>query len=414
MEKRLVPGELYRHYKGGIYRIVDECINAENDEHTVIYENEAGEKFTRGFFDFFARVDIWGNEYSTVRFVWVENGKNDTVSIDGEKLVVEKARTNWWGDLSLATGPRPEKETPKDTVKTEGGEEFEVKFGIVDFSEHQVKFSHLFSKDQEESKTDEVCWSECQIVQSLRDGDKVLVIPAAVPSDIGKFCGVYLDGEELGNFYNSFDMARFYKSLDQDIARLTDCDEILPPNSSVRRFIYDTLDAEKKKSNLDSKYVPNNCIDINKIRVGQGNDFYKILQEEILEYVREKDLNKINTEFELEGKRVQDILEEQREKASSIYVSRETLESGPENFVPTEVVKARVLLQGDMDGICDYTLPTANIDQRYYILAPKKEGGKVKRQFGIPGEDYLILGEGFAKIVSKEKFELKYKHEIPF
>lgn len=403
MEKRLVPGELYRHYKGGIYRIVAECINAENDEHTVIYENEAGEIFTRGIYDFFSQVNIWGNEYSTVRFVWVENGKNDTVSIDGEKLVVEEARINWRGDLSLATGPRPEKETPKDTVKTEDGEEFDVSSGMVDFSEHQVKFSHLFSKDQEESKTDEVCWSECQIVQSLRDGDKVLVIPAAVPSDIGKFCGVYLDGEELGNFYNSFDMARFYKSLDQDIARLIDCDEILPPNSSVRRFIYDILDAEKKKSNLDSKYVPNNYIDINKIRVGQGNDFYKILQREILEYVEEKNLNKINQEFQLEGERVQTL-------AELLNVKKET--SDTQNFVPTEVVKARVLLQGDMDGVCDYTLPTGNIDQRYYILAPKKEGGKVKRQFGIPGEDYLILGEGFVKIVSKEKFELKYKHEI--
>jgi hypothetical protein len=279
MEKRLVPGELYRHYKGGIYRIVDECINAENDEHTVIYENEAGERFTRGIYDFFSQVNIWGNEYSTVRFVWIENAKNDTVNIDGEKLLVKEAQINWWGDLSLATGPRPEKEVPKDTIKTEDGEEFEVKFGMVDFSENGAKF-------------------------------------------------------KLSDF--SF--------------------------------------PDKK---------------------------------ELLEAA--KDLNKINQEFELEGKRVQDILEEQREKASSIYVKKETPDT--QNFVPTKVIEARVLLQGDIDGVCDYI---GHIDQRYYILAPKKEGGRVKRQFGIPGEDYLILGEGFAKIVSKEKFEAKYKHEIPF
>ena len=281
MEKRLVSGELYRHYKGGLYRIVDECINAEKDEHTVIYENESGERFTRGIWDFFSQVNIWGNEYSTVRFVWVENGKNDTVSIDGEKSVVERARTNMWGDL--ATGPRPEKTILRDVVKDE--------------NKADLKYSDLSFPDE--------------------------------------------------------------KTVDQINQMLSDIRE----------------DLETSKPNKD------------------GFSFFS----DVVGVTRE-DLHKINQEFEAVSEpRFMTTAEQE------FFKRLEKDKTDFKNYVSKEVIEARLLAEEDIDGFETSVTPLGHEELEKFIIAPKKEGGRVKRQFGIPGEDYLVLGEGFAKIVSKEK-----------
>ena len=37
--KNLEIGAIYEHYKGGIYQVLYEAINSENQEHLVIYKN---------------------------------------------------------------------------------------------------------------------------------------------------------------------------------------------------------------------------------------------------------------------------------------------------------------------------------------------------------------------------------------
>lgn len=75
-----------------------------------------------------------------------------------------------------------------------------------------------------------------------------------------------------------------------------------------------------------------------------------------------------------------------------------------QKYVRKEVVEAKRVTVSD----CQF------IRSEFFVLAPKKLGGKVKNQKAKPKLDYLIIGEGYAKVVSKETFEEKYKLEIPF
>lgn len=132
MEKILVVGEFYRHYKGGVYRIVGECTNAETDDHSVIYEDESGEVYVRTLNNFFSRVDFWDKSYRTVRFTWMDTRKNDIVIIGEEKIKMQE----YFMSGPIITGPpKPKK---KDTIKTPDGEDIEVGSGAVDFVRFKI------------------------------------------------------------------------------------------------------------------------------------------------------------------------------------------------------------------------------------------------------------------------------------
>lgn len=79
-------------------------------------------------------------------------------------------------------------------------------------------------------------------------------------------------------------------------------------------------------------------------------------------------------------------------------------------YIRKEIISAKVLEISDVDGE-GQTIGGKSVG---FIWAPKQESGKVVEHSGIIGEDYLVLGEGYIKIMNKEKFEAKYKLEVPF
>lgn len=81
-----------------------------------------------------------------------------------------------------------------------------------------------------------------------------------------------------------------------------------------------------------------------------------------------------------------------------------------QTYVRKEIISAKVLESSDIDGFGE-TISGVLIG---YIYGPKQESGKVVEHSGVVNEDYLIRGEGYIKIMSKEKFEAKYKLEVPF
>ena len=62
------PG-LYRHYKGNMYRVIGEVLNATTDEIMILYQSEAGDYFCRGLEDWINPVYKDGQVLERFRFI---------------------------------------------------------------------------------------------------------------------------------------------------------------------------------------------------------------------------------------------------------------------------------------------------------------------------------------------------------
>jgi len=59
MEETTILG-IYKHYKGGLYTILDVALHTEDDELLVIYQNAKGDRFARPYDMFFGEVFVDG------------------------------------------------------------------------------------------------------------------------------------------------------------------------------------------------------------------------------------------------------------------------------------------------------------------------------------------------------------------
>lgn len=75
------------------------------------------------------------------------------------------------------------------------------------------------------------------------------------------------------------------------------------------------------------------------------------------------------------------------------------------SYVRKEIVSAKVLDSEDIDRF-GKTIDSVHIG---FVLGPRQKDGRVVEHSGVIGEDYLLQGDGFIKVVSKAKFEEKYK-----
>ena len=61
--KDLEIGGMYRHYKGGKYKVLHEAVHSENMEHLVIYQNLADETiWARPKHEFLENIMVEGKE----------------------------------------------------------------------------------------------------------------------------------------------------------------------------------------------------------------------------------------------------------------------------------------------------------------------------------------------------------------
>ena len=75
MDNTIIKPGLYRHFKGGLYRVIAECIIADSNPGTVgvVYQNEAGDLFVRSLVNWIQPVVRFedGTEIMCERFRYI-------------------------------------------------------------------------------------------------------------------------------------------------------------------------------------------------------------------------------------------------------------------------------------------------------------------------------------------------------
>ena len=61
-----IPGDKYKHFKGGIYEIIGNAKHSETDQDFIVYTDESGEIWVQPsllFFGNFRINDVWAKEF---------------------------------------------------------------------------------------------------------------------------------------------------------------------------------------------------------------------------------------------------------------------------------------------------------------------------------------------------------------
>lgn len=78
-EYREMMGDLYRHFKGGVYKVICEAKHSETGEEMVVYRNtESGETWAR------PKEMFYGKRGNVQRFTKIEEAEDDNERLAGE------------------------------------------------------------------------------------------------------------------------------------------------------------------------------------------------------------------------------------------------------------------------------------------------------------------------------------------
>lgn len=129
-------------------------------------------------------------------------------------------------------------------------------------------------------------------------------------------------------------------------------------------------------------------------KTNSKESFTEWLDKKGYDIVKDK---KLNTKLKEEQKRLEDTLQKRREEAENFQY-----------YVPSKKILAKKVADADLEGV----ILNEFGDNLFYLVGPRKKDGKVINFEAAVG-DYIIQGDGWINVVDKEKFEKKYKLEMP-